>query len=209
MELKQHWERVYTEKDSTNVSWYRPHLDKSLELIDGLRLGPDARIVDIGGGASTLVDDLLERGFRDLTVLDLSAAALEVAKRRLGDRADLVRWEVGDATEINLGCDAFDVWHDRAVFHFLTEPGARRRYVERACCSLRTGGHIILATFALDGPEKCSGLPVARYSAEGLRRELGPAYEVVAEVHDRHETPFGTEQSFVYCLCDKATDCPT
>ena len=208
MVLKEHWQRVYTEKDSQKVSWYRPHLDKSLELIDGLHLGPDARVIDVGGGASTLVDDLLSRGFRNLTVLDLSAAALEVAKRRLGERADLVRWEVGDATEINLGCDSFDLWHDRAVFHFLAAPEQRRRYVERACCSLRTGGHIVLATFRLDGPERCSGLPVVRYSAEGLKHALGPAYEIVAEARDRHETPFGTEQSFVYCLCDKATDCP-
>lgn len=207
MTKSDHWERIYTEKDHQAVSWYRPHLDRSLELFEAAGVSTDARIIDVGGGASTLVDDLLDRGFENLTVVDLSSAALEVSKARLGPRAERVRWVVGDATELDLGCDTFDVWHDRAVFHFLTDDQQRRAYVERACCALATGGHMILATFAPDGPERCSGLPVVRYTPAALRAELGEAYQLVAEASDQHDTPFGTTQSFTYCLCNKATDC--
>jgi len=206
-ERSEHWERVYQQKGSAGVSWYRPHLEQSLALIAATGLDRRARIVDIGGGASTLVDDLLDQGFSNLTVVDLSQAALDLARERLGERGHAVRWVQGDVTTLDLGCNAFDVWHDRAVFHFLTERRQREAYIERACCSLRTGGYAILATFAPDGPDKCSGLPVARYSAEALQREFGPPYELVAQAADLHETPWGTTQSFVYCLCNKSHDC--
>jgi len=207
MEPIKHWDGVYTQKGSEAVSWYRPHLQTSLDLIDSLGLSKDAAIVDIGGGASTLVDDLLERGFSDLTVVDLSEAALDLARERLGERGRPVRWIQGDITTLDLGCDRFDLWHDRAVFHFLTEPAQRDAYIARACCSLRTSGHVVLATFAHDGPDKCSGLPVARYSADELQHAFGAAYQIVAQTSELHVTPWGSTQSFIYCLCTKAQDC--
>jgi len=203
----EHWERVYTDKGAGEVSWFAPQLDTSLALIDGLALPKAARIVDVGGGASTLVDDLIARGYGDVTVLDLSQAALDLARGRLGDRGACVRWVQGDVTRADLGCAAFDVWHDRAVFHFLTDPADRAAYLERVCCSLRTGGHVIIGTFAPDGPARCSGLPVVRYSAETLEATFGAAFERVAEASEQHVTPWGTVQSFVYCLCYKALDC--
>jgi len=206
-ESSEHWERVYRQKGHANVSWYRPHLEQSLALIAATGVDTSARIVDLGGGASTFVDDLIERGFRDITVVDLSQAALAVARARVGERGATVRWVQGDATSLELGCDAFDVWHDRAVFHFLTEPIQREAYIARACCSLRTGGHAVIATFAPNGPQICSGLPVARYSADELQRAFGPPFELVAEASDLHETLWGAIQSFVYCLCCKARDC--
>ncbi|MEQ9499159.1 MAG: class I SAM-dependent methyltransferase [Deltaproteobacteria bacterium] len=207
MTTQEHWNRVYTEKDAQRVSWYRPHLHRSLAMFESIGVPRDARIIDIGGGASTLVDDLLDRGYTNVTVLDVSSTAIEVAKARLGDRASQVTWVVGDATTTDIGCKAFDVWHDRAVFHFLTDASARRRYIERLCCSLATGGHVVIATFALDGPEKCSGLPVARYSAESLIAELDDPYVLVDQTADLHETPWGSQQSFTYCLVHKAADC--
>ena len=203
----EHWDRVYKQKGSDGVSWHRPHLERSLAFIAATGADRNARIVDIGGGASTLVDDLLDRGFLNLTVLDISEAALDIARARLGERANLVRWIQGDATTLDLGCAAFDIWHDRAVFHFLTNQEQREAYIERACCSLNTGGYLILATFAPDGPDKCSGLPVVRYSTDELQREFGKPYELISQATDTHETPWGTTQSFVYCLCNKTGDC--
>jgi SAM-dependent methyltransferase len=204
---QKHWEHVYADKDAQDVSWYQPHLEQSFELLDVAGVGSDARVVDIGGGASTLVDDLLARGFRHVTVVDLSPTALDIAKRRLGSRADQVTWIEGDVTELDLGRDAFDVWHDRAVFHFLAEPERRKRYISSACRSLRVGGHIILATFAPEGPDACSGLPVTGYSAEDLQAMLGPGHELVAHAREEHQTPRGATQSFVYCLCRKTREC--
>jgi len=202
-----HWEQVYEQKGSGGVSWYRPHLEQSLALIEASGAPLTARIVDIGGGASTFVDDLLDRGFTDITIVDLSQAALDIAQARLGARASLVKWVQGDVTTLDLGCAAFDIWHDRAVFHFLVAHEQRAAYIARACCSLRTQGHVVLATFAPDGPEKCSGLPVVRYTVGELQHQFGPAFELVAEASDRHETPWGSTQSFVYCLCNKALAC--
>ena len=207
MDSTEHWDKVYEQKGSSSVSWYRPHLQTSIALIESLGLARDAEIVDIGGGASTLVDDLLALGYCNITVVDLSQAALDIARTRLGELGASVRWVQGDVTTVDLGCKRFDVWHDRAVFHFLTERSHREAYVERACCSLRSGGHIVLATFAHDGPEKCSGLPVVRYSAEELESEFGSAYQVVAKTSEVHLTPWGTSQSFVYCLCNKVHEC--
>jgi SAM-dependent methyltransferase len=196
-----HWEGVYQEKGAQRVSWYRPHLERSLAFVDGAGLPQDAAILDVGGGASTLADDLLSRGYSDVTVLDLSPTAIGAARARLGPRADQVRWIVGDLCEVALPEHRFDLWHDRAVFHFLLEPQARRRYVEQVRRALKPGGHVIVATFGPQGPERCSGLPVARYDADGLHGELGPGFEKLASATELHQTPGGSVQQFVYCHC--------
>ncbi|MDP1871286.1 MAG: class I SAM-dependent methyltransferase [Gallionella sp.] len=203
MDSKQHWEQVYATKSSDSVSWFQEHADQSLRLIHNTSLGKDAAIIDVGGGASTLVDDLASEGFSDLTVLDLSDAALSVARQRLGKRADAVHWMEGDITRAEFPVHRFDIWHDRAVFHFLTAPAERQAYVERVMRSVRPGGHVIVATFAEDGPEKCSGLPVMRYQPESLHAEFGDAFLLVAHEKEVHHTPFGTDQQFVYCYCRK------
>jgi len=206
MGQKQHWEHVYTSKAADNVSWFQKHADQSLALIQSTGLSESAAVIDVGGGASVLVDDLLAAGFKDLTVLDISPAALEVAKQRLGNDANSIHWMVGDITEIVLPENRFDIWHDRAVFHFLTEPAARQAYVEQVMRVVRPNGHVIIATFAEDGPEKCSGLPVMRYCPETLHAEFGKAFHLVKHSKEVHHTPFGTEQQFVYCYCRKGED---
>lgn len=195
-----HWEAVYGSKRTDEVSWYRPHLDRSLALVDGLALTKDARILDAGAGASTLVDDLLARGFEHLTLLDLSVAALEVTRARLGARASQVTFLVGDAAEPLVADGSIDLWHDRAVFHFQTDPVKRSTYVERIARAVRPGGHVILATFALDGPERCSNLPVARYDAAGLLAALGPRFAHVRDEREAHTTPKGGAQAFTYLV---------
>jgi len=199
MQNKGHWEKVYQTKASETVSWYQEHAEQSLRLIHNTALGKDAAIIDVGGGASTLVDDLAAEGYTDLTVLDLSSAALAVAKQRLGKYADAVHWIEGDITLIELPAHRFDIWHDRAVSHFLTDLADRHAYVERIMHAVRPGGHVIIATFAEDGPEKCSGLPVMRYQPETLRAELGDAFLLVEHEKAAHYTPLGALQQFVYC----------
>ena len=194
MSEQEHWDTIYAGKAADRVSWYRPHLERSLEFIEAARIARSAPIIDVGGGSSTLVDDLLERGFSDLTVLDLSPAAIAAAKTRLGRRAGSVEWIVADVTR-------FEFWHDRAVFHFLRESDARRRYVEAVRRALKPGGHIVVATFGLAGPERCSGLEVMRYDADGLHDEFGPPFEKVASREEVHRTPWGSEQEFIYCYC--------
>mgnify|MGYP001321687382 CR=1 FL=1 len=203
MDRKQHWEQVYTTKTSDSVSWFQVHAEQSLRLIHNTGLGKDAAIIDVGGGAATLVDDLAAEGYTDLTVLDLSSAALAVAKQRLGKYADAVHWMEGDITLIELPAHRFDIWHDRAVFHFLTDSADRRAYVKRIMRAVRPGGHVIIATFAEDGPEKCSGLPVMRYQPETLRAELGDAFLLVEHEKAAHHTPLGAVQQFVYCRYNK------
>lgn len=207
MSNREHWEKVYQTKNETDVSWYQPHLQRSLDLILHTGIGRDARIVDIGGGASTLVDDLLDRGFHFITVVDIAQAPLDAAKKRLGERAEQVNWLVGDVTTLDFPRDAFDLWHDRAVFHFLNSEAARKAYLDRVCCSVRKGGHIVLATFGPEGPEKCSGLPVIRYSAAEVHATFGDAFRLVEHVEEQHHTPWGTEQEFVYCLCVRESEC--
>jgi len=205
MNLIEHWERVYATKKPDQVSWYRPHLDISLRLIaDAASAG--ARIIDVGGGESTLVDDLVERGHYDVTVLDLSATAIEVARRRLGTQAERVRWLHGDVTSHPLAKDDYDVWHDRAVFHFLTEPGDRAAYVRQVARAVRGGGHVIVATFGPAGPTKCSGLDVVRYDANALHGEFGARFELVEHIEEAHQTPWGSIQQFVYCYCHVRDD---
>ncbi len=195
-----HWQNVYRTRTADSVSWYRPHLETSLELLEQTGLGVDSRLIDVGGGASTLVDDLLDRGLGRITVLDLSAAALDVARTRLGKRARDVAWRVDDVLTAALPAAGFDVWHDRAVFHFLTDPADAARYARQAALAVRPGGHAVIAGFAPDGPERCSGLPVARRSAEEIAELLGPAFRLLARRGERHVTPAGGEQSFEYAL---------
>lgn len=197
----QHWRAVYAQKAANQVSWFRPHLERSLDFIRSAKLPKDARIVDVGGGASTLVDDLLLDGYSNLAVIDLADSALDTARERLGDRADAVDWIVGDVTTPLLSEESVDFWHDRAVFHFLTEADARQAYLEQVARCVKPGGQVLVATFALDGPKTCSGLPIARYDADGIHSVFGEEFEKIGEASELHETPRGSAQSFVYCFC--------
>ena len=201
MSDSRHWDTVYTTKGSEHVSWFRPHLDRSLAFLDAANLDRSAGVIDVGGGASTLVDDLLDRGYSNVTVLDISEAALKTARARLGERADRVKWICADVTEADLPPHAYAFWHDRAVFHFLRDPAARARYVEAVRKSLEPGGHIVVATFGPHGPEKCSGLEVLRFTPEALHAEFGEAFARIASATETHVTPWGAEQEFVYCYC--------
>ncbi len=199
MEPRAHWDDVYATKPRDRVSWYRPHLETSLSLIERAAPARSASILDVGGGESTLVDDLLARGYGNLTVLDISATAIEATKARLGHEADRVRWIVADIAEAVLAADAYDVWHDRAVFHFLTTPEQRAAYVQKVASALRPGGSVILGVFGPDGPRKCSGLDVVRYDAASLHDEFGAGFQLLESSLELHETPFGTAQQFLYC----------
>jgi 2-polyprenyl-3-methyl-5-hydroxy-6-metoxy-1,4-benzoquinol methylase len=201
MQSIDHWEEVYTTKATDAVSWFQPHANLSLDLIKATGVCRDAAIIDVGGGASTLVDDLLANGFDNLTVLDLSAAALAAARKRLGIQAAKVKWIEADITKANLPNYQFDVWHDRAVFHFLTTPEERSAYVQAVFHSVKPGGHVIVATFAEDGPNQCSGLPVMRYRADELHDEFGESFSLLRSEKEAHHTPSGTVQQFVYCYC--------
>jgi 2-polyprenyl-3-methyl-5-hydroxy-6-metoxy-1,4-benzoquinol methylase len=201
MDLKTHWETVYGTKDPDAVSWYRPHLETSLALIERAAGRHSAPIIDVGGGESTLVDDLLADGYENVTVLDISQIALDVTKKRLGSAAQQVHFLVADITEEKLGCCAYDVWHDRAVFHFLTKPEHRAAYVRNVAHAVRPGGHVIVSTFGPDGPTKCSGLDVNRYDAESLHAQFGVHFRLVESSKELHRTPFDTTQQFLYCYC--------
>jgi ubiquinone/menaquinone biosynthesis C-methylase UbiE len=204
VQSKEHWEQVYSTKSTDSVSWYQEHADHSLELIESAGVAHADSIIDVGGGASTLVDDLLAKGYRDITVLDLSAAALRSVKERLGAKGNSVTWLAADITKVELPFHAYDVWHDRAVFHFLTLPEDRHAYVKAVLRSVKPGGHVIVATFAEDGPLQCSGLPVMRYSAPDLHGEFGSAFTLISHGNELHHTPFGTTQQFTYCYCRKS-----
>jgi SAM-dependent methyltransferase len=195
---KSHWETIFSTKGPEQVSWYAPHLNSSLRMIEQTGINKAGWIIDVGGGASTLVDDLLEEGYRNLSVLDLSSAALAASQARLGGRAKGVNWIEADITTAELPREHFDIWHDRAVFHFFTAAVDRRQYVQRTIRSLKSGGHLIIATFAPDGPPRCSGLEVIRYGIDTLHREFGEAFELVECTGEKHTTPFNTEQQFSY-----------
>lgn len=201
MDTKRHWEDVYTTKAPDAVSWYRLHLETSLALIERAADARESSIIDVGGGESTLVDDLLLRGYKNLTVLDVSQTAIEVTRKRLGSAAEQVRWLVGDIVEIELEPCAYDLWHDRAVFHFLTTPERRITYVQQVTRAVKQGGHVIVSTFGPEGPTECSGLKVMRYGAESLHGEFGGRFRLVESSKELHETPFGTTQQFLYCYC--------
>ena len=201
MERREHWDRIYRRNAPSELSWYQTEPTISLELIR--RVAPDLEwpIIDVGGGASTLVDGLLDAGYRDVTVLDLSGAALAVARARLGERAASVRWVEANVLAAPLAPAAYAVWHDRAVFHFLTEPRDRAAYVAAAHAAVRCGGHVIVASFALDGPTRCSGLDVVRYSPDSMHAQFGAGFRLLDSVRDEHHTPSGAIQAFTYCLC--------
>ncbi len=196
---KEHWDAIYTMKPADTVSWFQLHAQLSLDLIKAAVFGKDAAIIDVGGGASTLVDDLLAEGYRDLTVLDLSTTALQAARRRLGAQESMVRWMEADITKVALPQKRYDVWHDRAVFHFLTTTQQRDAYVRTVFNAVKPGGHVIAATFAEDGPLQCSGLPVMRYRPEELHDEFGDAFVLLKHQKEEHHTPTGKVQQFVYC----------
>ena len=199
MEPKSHWETIYRQKRPGEVSWYQPHLNVSLSLLANAGLSAGSRIIDVGGGASTLVDDLLARGVSDVTVLDISDHALAVSKARLGERADRVTWMEADIRRVPLPAASYDLWHDRAVFHFLTKAEDRRRYLATMREALKPGGHAILATFALQGPPRCSGLDVVRYSPATLYAEVGGDFRLIEALDEDHRTPANAVQQFLYC----------
>lgn len=201
MDSKQHWEKVYATKAPEAVSWFAPHLETSLNLIHQATQNKNAAIIDIGGGEATLVDDLLAEGYQDVSVLDISQNAIDVARARIGEKSEQVRWYCADITSATLPQHAFDVWHDRAVFHFLTEDAQRLKYVEQVMRSVKHGGHVIISTFGPEGPEKCSGLDVVRYDASGLHGQFGKTFKLINSSTELHQTPMGTTQQFLYCFC--------
>lgn len=203
MESKQHWEQVYATRAANEVSWFQEHAALSLKLIRNAGVPTSASIIDVGGGASTLVDDLLAAGYGNVSVLDLSAAALAAARSRLGSRSAAVRWIEANVLEFDFPRHGYDVWHDRAVFHFLTGEAERHAYVRVVLRAVKPGGLVIVATFAEDGPTQCSGLPVMRYSADGLHAEFGEPFLLLGHERESHHTPTGREQKFVYCFCRK------
>jgi SAM-dependent methyltransferase len=194
-----HWNDVYTRRDASSVSWYAPHLDASIALLERAGLGADSRVLDVGGGASTLVDDVLDR-VASVTVLDLSAAALDVARHRLGERASRVQWLAADITTAVLAPGGFTHWHDRAVLHFLTAEADARAYAEQCALAVVPGGHAVLGGFAPDGPQRCSGLEVARRSAAEVAHLLGEAFSLVHRHALVHRTPAGADQAFEYAV---------
>ena len=196
-----HWDRVWAGRDHEQVTWYQATPQRSIDLIVSVA-GPGDPIVDIGGGASRLVDHLLDRGYGDLTVVDIAAAALSAAGDRLADRADEVRWVVADVTTVDLGRPVA-VWHDRAVFHFLIDEVDRAAYVDRLRAHVPVGGHVVLATFGPNGPEQCSGLPTRRYRAEELAAVLDRDFELRRDDIEIHVSPTGVEQEFVYVLLER------
>lgn len=200
MDSTAHWESIYQAKSPEQLSWFQAEARLSRELIE--RFAPDrnTRILDAGAGASTLMDGLLAAGYRRLTVLDLSSAALAIARRRLGPMAAAVDWREADVLTALLNGEGFGVWHDRAVFHFLTDLADREQYVEQVRRALKPDGFVVMATFAEDGPFRCSGLTTRRYSADALRSEFGAAFELVAGQREHHVTPSGVTQAFTYCV---------
>lgn len=194
-----HWDNIYRTRLPSEVSWFSPHLDTSLQLIEAACPDHDAHIIDVGAGASTLVDDLLARGYRSLHALDLSESALLASRSRLGAAADAVTWLSGDVRTFPFDHHRFDLWHDRAVFHFLTDKADQTAYVRQVVHALKPGGHLIIATFGPEGPEKCSGLEVVRYDAQALQDELGRAFRLLWHRTEIHRTPAGAKQQFTYC----------
>jgi len=201
MDPQTHWEKIYTEKAPDAVSWYRPHLETSLALIEQAAAGHSASIIDVGGGESTLVDDLLAKGYENITVLDISQTAIDANRKRLGNAAEAVHWRVADITKAELEPSAYDVWHDRAVFHFLTTTSDRVAYVRQVAQAVKPGGHVIVSTFGPGGPTKCSGLEVVRYDTDSLHKEFGVHFRLLGSSKEQHRTPFGTIQQFLYCYC--------
>lgn len=204
LDLRAHWQTIYKSKGERDVSWFEESPAISLELIRATAVEPDASIIDIGGGTSRLVDALLDAGFTAVTVLDLSENALAFAKYRLGARGDRVRWIAANIIEWEPS-ETYAVWHDRAAFHFLTEPNDRAAYAERVLRAVRPGGHVIIGTFALNGLERCSGLPVMRHDSASLAQMLGPSFELIETRNHAHHTPTGSTQAFQFSRFRRAT----
>lgn len=198
MNSKSHWETVYNTKKPTEVSWYQNDPVISLELIASTRIDLDQKIIDVGGGASILVDALLKKGFKDISVLDISLKAIQYAQERLNQSAQRIKWIESDIMEFE-SPDRYDLWHDRAVFHFLTNSQDRKKYIRIMEKSVKPGGHVIIGTFSLEGPPKCSGLDVERYDVHKMKEELGSSFELVRSKDEVHMTPWGKEQKFLYC----------
>jgi hypothetical protein len=197
IDRKAHWEGVYSTRGETGVSWYQVEPRLSLDLIRAVAPAAHGRIIDVGGGAAVLVDRLLELTFEKIAVLDVAETALSRARSRLGERAHRVDWIVADITEIE-ALGTFEIWHDRAVFHFLTDPHDRRKYVDLALRTIPVGGHLIIASFADEGPKQCSNLDVCRYNAETMGAELGAGFSFVRGTRESHTTPWGSSQAFFY-----------
>jgi ubiquinone/menaquinone biosynthesis C-methylase UbiE len=197
--VKSHWEEIYTTKVSTDVSWYQTHPSLSLKLIEATEIGKEQSIIDVGGGTSMLIDFLLNKRFTELAVLDISSSALEIAKTRLGVKAENVEWIEADITEFQPS-HHFDLWHDRAVFHFLVNEEDRSKYVNVLKRTLVPGGHIVIATFAIDGPKRCSGLDTVQYDVESMCSQLGDEFVLLDKLDEKHITPGNKEQKFTYFM---------
>lgn len=202
---RKHWENVYIQKKPLEVSWYQVEPAVSLEYVASTEIDYAAKIIDVGGGASVLVDKLLNQGFQNVTVLDISSRAMHYVQKRLGRRAENVSWIEADVTEFEPSCQ-YDFWHDRAVFHFLTDAEDRTRYVQRLKQAVKQGGYVVIAAFAIDGPVKCSGLDVERYNPEKMKNELCDSFALVSNTDEVHITPWGKEQSFIYCYFKKIVE---
>jgi len=201
-DLKSHWEVIYGSKSESDLSWHREHLETSLEMIR-IAAGGDksAKVIDVGGGTSRLIDDFLGENFTNLTLLDISGKALSKVRERIGEKANRVKFIESDILNVRLPAEYFDIWHDRTVFHFLTDSDEQKKYVEAVRHSLKPGGKVIIATFGPDGPQKCSGREVCRYDANGLRAVFGKDFDLVDSTREIHLTPWGAQQEFTYCMC--------
>ena len=199
MDTQAHWAQIYETKSPDETSWYESHLQTSLDWISDAATDHSASIIDVGGGESTLIDDLLVRGYSALTVLDLAGAAIKKSQDRLERAAKSVNWIVGDVTTIAFPVNTYNIWHDRAVFHFLTNPEQRLAYIRQTTSALKIGVQVVMATFGPQGPQKCSGLDTNRYDAESLSREMGPRFRLIRSSTVLHHTPKGTTQQFLYC----------
>ena len=195
---KDHWERVYQKQAPTEVGWYQAYPETSLKLINNTAVGHNSRIIDVGGGTSKLSEHLLDQGYKELTVLDISNNSIKKARLQLGEKSSRIDWIEGDVTRYGFK-EHYDVWHDRAVFHFLTKIEDRKGYVNSLDQALKLNGHLIIAAFSLEAPPKCSGLSVVRYSPESLQNELGDNFNLVETLVEDHATPSGVKQNFIYC----------
>lgn len=195
---KKHWEHVYKKTSPTEAGWFQAYPGMSLKLINATEVSVDESIVDVGGGVSKLSKLLLEQGYRNITVMDISGTAIEKAKAQLGDTSDMISWIEADITKISFS-EVYDVWHDRAVFHFLTDAVDRKNYINSLNNTLKINGHLIVSTFGLNAPPKCSGLAVVRYSSETLHKELGDNFELIESLSEVHVTPSGVRQEFIFC----------
>jgi hypothetical protein len=200
MNESEHWDEIYSTKSAQQVGWYTPHLETSIKWITELNLTAGDPVIDVGGGASTLVDDLLTAGYKELTVLDLSESAISLTRKRLGTLSSSVTWIKGDVTKIELPPQYFKLWHDRAVFHFLIDTKQQLRYKDALLEALKVDGYFIIGTFDLEAPPQCSGLPVQRYTSEILCSTFGKEFQLKRHQHEIHRTPSGLEQTYVYCL---------